>query len=398
MKNSENSSNSNNNVTNNETCTVADDDDGIVKQLSQIDLHEEDRNLINKSLSRDVPLSPTAKLLIETIQCVRQGVTNIPRSFLLSGPPGCGKTFAVKLAVEQSNKALRDDGNDVAVRLLSLRGSELLSNGDNPSHASKELALQFQNAATMCGSSSASTTKRTTHTSSQHNLRQQRHQNAVVMIFLDECDALVSIDSVAAMLATLLDKVSAIPSPSSGGSGWNHMIVVAATNRVGSIPITLRRAGRFDREIPMTPPNPGDRFKILQSLLQDIGVTVASSSNSPATTPTNKRDNDIKQEGKHEDPDDDKLSNSITKDELAHIADLCVGYVPADLVALVRRSALYAIQNNGTQEHITAEVIEHAMSDVGASALRDASLSAPPQKTWDDIAGDPGGAKVRRNR
>jgi hypothetical protein len=34
------------------------------------------------------------------------------------------------------------------------------------------------------------------------------------------------------------------------------------------------------------------------------------------------------------------------------------------------------------------------MSDVGASALRDASLSAPPKITWNDIAGDPGGAKV----
>jgi SpoVK/Ycf46/Vps4 family AAA+-type ATPase len=33
------------------------------------------------------------------------------------------------------------------------------------------------------------------------------------------------------------------------------------------------------------------------------------------------------------------------------------------------------------------------MNDVGASCLRDASLSAPPKTTWDDIAGDAGGAK-----
>jgi hypothetical protein len=29
-----------------------------------------------------------------------------------------------------------------------------------------------------------------------------------------------------------------------------------------------------------------------------------------------------------------------------------------------------------------------------SQALRDASLSAPPKSTWDDIAGDAGGAKV----
>mmetsp|Transcript_14807 Transcript_14807/g.25092 ORF Transcript_14807/g.25092 Transcript_14807/m.25092 type:complete len:309 (-) Transcript_14807:1025-1951(-) len=38
------------------------------------------------------------------------------------------------------------------------------------------------------------------------------------------------------------------------------------------------------------------------------------------------------------------------------------------------------------------------MSEVGASALRDAALSAPPKTTWDDIAGDAGGAKTALRR
>jgi ATP-dependent Zn protease len=35
-----------------------------------------------------------------------------------------------------------------------------------------------------------------------------------------------------------------------------------------------------------------------------------------------------------------------------------------------------------------------AMAFVGASALRDASLTAPPKASWKDVAGDPGGAKT----
>ena len=85
------------------------------------------------------------------------------------------------------------------------------------------------------------------------------------------------------------------------------------------------------------------------------------------------------------------------------IAELCVGYVPADLAALFRRAKYLAMQKESNKENkllqdaIALDYLEVAMNDVGASALRDASLSAPPKTTWDDIAGDPGSSKVRRN-
>lgn len=51
----------------------------------------------------------------------------------------------------------------------------------------------------------------------------------------------------------------------------------------------------------------------------------------------------------------------------------------------------------GLSDHstiITASDLITAMIDTPASCLRDASLSAPPKTTWDDIAGDAGGAKT----
>jgi hypothetical protein len=269
---------------------------------------------MESSLPRPQPTtsSPVANLLMDTIYCVHKGVS-VPRTFLLSGPPGVGKTYSIRLALENSSST---------IQLISLRGSELLQQ----SNAAQALEFQFQKAA------AAKPTE-------------------VVLIFLDECDALVSVDSIAAMLASLLDQTT---------SHWNRVLVVGATNRIDSIPDFLRRAGRFDREIPIAPPNALERAKILTTLLQQ--------------------------------QQQDESAPSFETADIFRIAELCVGYVPADLTALARQAALLAMQQGGTT---TADCLEQAMSDVGASALRDASLSAPPKITWKDIAGDPGGAKVR---
>jgi MoxR-like ATPase len=279
--------------------------------------------------SYEQPLSPIAKLLVDTIWCVRQGA-NVPRSFLLSGPPGVGKTHAVRLASQSS----------VNTELISLRGSELLAKGSgNPSEASRALRWEFERAALM--------------------VTEETKCNTVVLVFVDECDALLSVEPIAAMFATILDRLSS----SKQEEGWSRLIVVAATNRVDSLPGMLRRAGRLDQEIPIAPPNALERATILQSLLEGSSYL-----------------------------DSSKANNGFDPEELRRISEICVGYVPADLTALVRRAALLAVQADA--ENITPAYLEQAMGDVGASALRDASLSAPPKITWDDIAGDPGGAKV----
>lgn len=149
-------------------------------------------------------------------------------------------------------------------------------------------------------------------------------------------------------------------------AGWKRILVVASTNKIDAIPPFLRRPGRFDREICVSPPTSEERLSMLRSLLS---------------------------------PYHNDTSSAFMIDGLVGVADSCVGYVAADLAALVRKAALLTLgENAGQSPVITSQHLQAAMSDVGASALRDAALSAPPATRWDDIAGDAGGAKIALRR
>mmetsp|Transcript_18354 Transcript_18354/g.51147 ORF Transcript_18354/g.51147 Transcript_18354/m.51147 type:complete len:511 (+) Transcript_18354:944-2476(+) len=199
------------------------------------------------------------------------------------------------------------------------------------------------------------------------------------------------------MLAALLDRVSG---RSAGGSGnaeercWKRIVVVGATNRIDSIPSYLRRAGRFDHEIPMAPPQAGERARLLASLL---GKVQQSSSGEP------EQEREQGQDEQDSFPIDPERNSSLpSPDELREFAELCVGYVAADLSALVRKAWLLRLQDKAPGDSCSISIsiahLEAARGVVGASALRDASLAAPPKITWDDIAGDPGGAKTALRR
>ena len=313
------------------------------------------------------PPSPAASLLMDTLDCIRsRGAEdgNIPRSFLLSGPPGVGKTFSVSWAAKAHPDTI----------LCSIRGSELLqgnrsSNNLQTISPARALELEFL--------------KLVEEISLREKWKYENEDASLVagLVFLDECDALVSVEPIAAMLADLLDRISSLTASSSLFSEdgetndvvryWKRIVVVGATNRIGSIPSYLRRAGRFDRELPISPPTAEKRAELLRSLLKNL------------------------QSNKKEEEKTNELTLPLP-DEIQEIAKLCVGYVAADLSGLVRKAWLLFLQEkdgNGTAG-ITLSHLEKARIIVGASALRDAALAAPPEITWDDIAGDPGGAKT----
>ena len=136
--------------------------------------------VVKSSRHDDLNISPAAELLIDTIQCIRMVKVNVPRAFLLTGPPGVGKTHSVRLAVEASRK-------QGPTQFVSLQGSELLSASSHPAEAAKALNQHFQKVVLFC-----------------------EHENHVGIVFIDECEALLSSDSVAAMFGSLLDKVSVL--------------------------------------------------------------------------------------------------------------------------------------------------------------------------------------------
>jgi SpoVK/Ycf46/Vps4 family AAA+-type ATPase len=269
-----------------------------------------------KSLYVQTPhLPPTAQFLVETLQCLEKATetqtppANMLRFVLLSGPPGTGKTHSVRMALQSVPSC----------QLVSLQGSQIMAVG-HVAEATRALDERF---------------------------RQACEQEEPTLIFLDECDALVSSESVATALASFMDRITR-----EGGG----VMVVAATNRVDVIPAYLRR--RFDREIIMIPPRADERLGIFKSLLEE--ATAAGDVDTPSDA------------------------------DLQELARDCVGCVPADLAAIVRQACLAHVQDS---EVPLLERLRESATIVGASALRDAAMQAPPRTGWDDIAGDAGGAK-----
>ena len=252
-----------------------------------------------------------------------------------------GKTYAVRSAVECINQ---NEGQ--FCHLVSFEGSHIASKNGGLGESARELENHFDVAASVLR-------------------RSDKTEMNVVLVFLDEAEALVSSTILGTQLALILDRVN-------NDVDWAGIVVVAATNHIDSIPDYLRRPGRFDQEIAIAPPSVEERKEILLSLLHPL-----------------------------------QLSN-FSKDEndmIWELAELCVGYVPADLNGLLRRAMVLLSSSLATKSEddrkgesstlpTLIRFMHLARTDVGASALRDAALKAPPTTKWDEIAGDPGGAKT----
>ncbi|XP_037008111.2 ribosome biogenesis protein SPATA5L1 isoform X1 [Artibeus jamaicensis] len=124
------------------------------------------------------------------------------------------------------------------------------------------------------------------------------------LLFLDEVDALcprrggphqAPESRVVAQVLTLLD----------GFGGDREMVVVGSTNRPDALDPALRRPGRFDREVVIGTPTLKQRNEILQVITSEMPI-------SPQVN-------------------------------LSLLAEMTVGYVGADLIALCREAAMHAL-------------------------------------------------------
>ncbi|EZQ10570.1 MULTISPECIES: AAA family ATPase [Acidianus] len=179
---------------------------------------------------------------------------------------------------------------------------------------------------------------------------EQAEKNSPSIVFIDEIDAIApnrDVTSseadrrVVAQLLTLMDGVSS-------GSG---ILIIGATNRQNAIDPALRRPGRFDREIEIPVPDRTGRYDILKIHTKRV-----------------------------------PLDSSV---DLDAIADLTMGFVGADLEALVREAVMRAYHRcNGSLEcmKITQDDFIESLKVVEPSALREFRVEIP-SITWEDVVG-----------
>lgn len=201
---------------------------------------------------------------------------------------------------------------------------------------------------------------------SEENLRkkfQEAEQNAPSIIFLDEIDAIApkredSGEVERRVVSTLLTQMDGLKSR-------GKVIVIAATNRPNSLDPALRRGGRFDREIEIGVPNKQARKEILQIHTRNMPL-----------------EKDV---------------------DLDHLSEITHGYVGADISALAKEAAMYALRRvlpeiSEVEESevipdkilqklkVTADDFDYALHMVQPSAMREVMIEIPKVK-WEDVGG-----------
>jgi transitional endoplasmic reticulum ATPase len=277
----------------------------------------------------------------------RLGVS-APKGVLLTGPPGTGKTLLAKAVATETE-----------AKFISIAGPEIMSKY---------------------------------HGGSEENLRakfEEAQKNTPSIIFIDEIDAIApkrgetndqAEKRVVTQLLTLMD----------GLKSRGQVVVMAATNRPDDLDEALRRSGRFDRELRISPPTEEGRKKILGIHTRNM--------------PLEEKD-------------------AI----LTEFSNKTVGYTGADLEVLCKEAALHSVkpfytelmslseemESNGVEENnlkegeletVAAREIfsrrerllknlivkrsdfSYAMSMVEPSAMREVLIKKPNTK-WEDIGG-----------
>ena len=244
-----------------------------------------------------------------------------PRGILMYGPPGSGKTLIARAVA-----------NEAGAFLFVINGPEIMSKMSGESESNLRKAFE------------------------------EAEKNSPSIIFIDEIDSLAPKrdktqgeveKKIVSQLLTLMDGISA----------KSQVVVIACTNRPNSIDPSLRRFGRFDREIDIGVPDEKGRTEIL-------GIHTKKM----------------------------RLDKSV---DLEEISKETYGFVGADLAQLcteaamkcvIKKIEMFDIDEEKVDEEILETLIVNqnhfriALEQSNPSAFRETSVEIP-NITWKDIGG-----------
>lgn len=235
-----------------------------------------------------------------------------PKGILLYGPPGVGKTLLVRTVAKHTG-----------ANLVVINGAEIASPHVGESEAA--LDAKFSQAASDNGRPG--------------------------IVFIDELDALAPPrNQASASTLRLLSHLMQLMDSLRTNTMMRNVVIIAATNRPGGIDPSLRRSGRFDREIGIDPPGVTARSEILRGLVE--GKFAAAP-----------------------DIDIDRISTSTP------------GFVGADLENLVREACGIALRR-GHSSPVGMDDFTAALKTIGpSSAARGWTLDVGVKRDWDSVGG-----------
>jgi len=161
---------------------------------------------------------------------------------------------------------------------------------------------------------------------------ERARQNAPSIIFFDEIDALAPRRSAAHSSHVTETVVNQLLTEMDGLTEMKDIVIIAATNRPDMLDTALLRPGRFDRIILTPAPDAEGRKKVFEIHTKSM-----------------------------------PLKNI----NLAKLAEKTEGYVGADIEAVCREAAIFALRKDMKAKDITAKHFEDALKKVGPSITKE---------------------------